>query len=149
MTYRRLSGNTKATYDSSAGTLTITNGSQTASLSVSSNFTNATWVLSKDASGGTLVVDPPATSSTTSILDFTPAAQSRACGRGVQSVHGGRPARPKWNIGNDPTLADRRKRATVLGSTPSRMSYSIRHPQPIALNASGPIALEAGLSFPD
>ena len=46
MTYRRLSGNTKATYDSSAGTLTITNGSQTASLSVSSNFTNATWVLS-------------------------------------------------------------------------------------------------------
>jgi hypothetical protein len=35
------------------------------------------------------------------------------------------PAWPKWNIGNDPTLADHRKRATILGSAPPRMSYWI------------------------
>jgi hypothetical protein len=56
-------GEMKATYDSSAGTLTITNGSKMVSLNLSGNFTNATWVLSKDASGGTTVVDPPVTNS--------------------------------------------------------------------------------------
>jgi YVTN family beta-propeller protein len=52
-------GKMKATYDSSAGTLTVTNGTNSVSLKLAGNFTNATWVLSKDASGGTTVVDPP------------------------------------------------------------------------------------------
>jgi hypothetical protein len=62
-------GNMKATYDSSAGTLTVTNGSQSVALKLSGNYKNAKWVLSEDATGGTLVVDPPAnTASPTSIL---------------------------------------------------------------------------------
>jgi hypothetical protein len=56
-------GKTKATYDSSAGTLTVTTvvGGLTANdtLKLSGNFTSATWVLSKDPTGGTIVVDPP------------------------------------------------------------------------------------------
>jgi hypothetical protein len=54
-----VSGKMKATYDSSAGTLTVTNGGQSVALKLAGNFTNAKWVLSKDASGGTTVVDPP------------------------------------------------------------------------------------------
>jgi hypothetical protein len=49
----------KATYDSSAGTLTVTNGSQSVTLNLSGNFANSTWKLSKDSTGGTIVVDPP------------------------------------------------------------------------------------------
>jgi probable HAF family extracellular repeat protein len=60
LTYVR--GKMNASYNSSAGTLTVTNGSQKVSLHLSGNFTNATWVLSKDATGGTVVVDPPAPS---------------------------------------------------------------------------------------
>jgi uncharacterized repeat protein (TIGR03803 family) len=62
-------GKMKATYDSSAGTLTVTNGSQNVALKLSGNFTNATWVLSKDASGGTTVVDPPVNTNNSPGLD--------------------------------------------------------------------------------
>jgi hypothetical protein len=71
-----VTGEMKATYDSSAGTLTITNGSQSVALNLAGDFKNATWVLSKDASGGTTVVDPLVNTNSSPGLDHVAGGKS-------------------------------------------------------------------------
>jgi probable HAF family extracellular repeat protein len=89
-----------ATYNSSAGTLTISNGGQSVALKLAGNFTNATWVLSKDASGGTMVVDPPAgASGSTTVVD--PPASSHSLSDQIAQFGAGNGS--SWSAA-DPTL---------------------------------------------